>query len=65
MKKRRTSILILDKDDPQKELEFEVEFQLSLTSSERYEAMDKLVRDGIELLERYGYSNTPKIITRP
>lgn len=64
MKKRKTYILILDKDDPKKELEFEITFQLSLTSAERYEAMDRLVHDGLELLERHGYSNTPKIVTR-
>ncbi len=66
MKKRRTTqILILEKDDPKKELEFEIQFQLSLTSSERYEIMDRLVKDGLELMVQHGYSTTPKIITRP
>ena len=63
--KNKTHILILDHDDPPKELEFEIEFQLSLTAAERYEAMDRLVKDGLELLERHGYSKTPAIITRP
>lgn len=45
MKKHKTHIPILDRDDPQKELEFEIEFQLSLAPAERYEAMDRLVMD--------------------
>ena len=65
MKKNKTMILILDRDDPQKELEFEIKFELSLTEAERYEAMDRLVKDGLELIGRNGYSKTPAIITRP
>jgi hypothetical protein len=57
--------MILDKDDPKRELEFEIQFQLSLTPSERYEIMDRLVKDGLELMIQHGYSTTPKIVTRP
>lgn len=65
MKLRKTHILILDEDDPQKELEFEIKFQLSLTESERYEAMYRLCKDGLKILKTYGYSKTPKIVIRP
>ena len=61
---KKTHILILDKDDPKRELEFEIEFQLSLTVAERYEAMDRLVKDGLELIGQHGYSKTPPIVTR-
>lgn len=64
MGNKKTYILILDKDDPKRELEFEIEFQLSLTPAERYEAMDRLVNDGLELMARNGYSKTPAIVTR-
>jgi hypothetical protein len=63
-KKRKTFILVLDKDDPEKELEFELDFQLSLTAAERYEMMDRLVKDGLEFIQRNGYKNTPAIVTR-
>lgn len=65
MKLKKTQILILDKDDPKKELEFEIKFQLSLTESERYEAMYRLCKDGLKMLKTYGYSKTPKIVIRP
>ena len=64
MKKHKTHILILDKDDPEKELEFELDFQLSLTPAQRYEMMDRLVRDGLEMIKRYGYKTSPPIVTR-
>ena len=65
MSKQKTHILILDRDDPERELDFEIEFQLSLTEAERYEAMDRLVKDGLEFIGQHGYSKTPAIVTRP
>jgi hypothetical protein len=62
--KNKTAILILDGDDPGRELEFEIEFQLSLTVEERYEAMERLVETGLELIGRNGYSKTPAVVTR-
>ena len=58
-------MLSLEKDDPEKELEFEIQFQLSLTAEQRYEMMDRLVKDGLEFIARNGYSKTPAIVTRP
>lgn len=64
IRRGKTHILILDKDDPKKELEFEVKYQLSLSVKERYEIMDRLVKDGLELMKKRGYNPNPKIITR-
>ena len=64
-KKHKTHILILDDDDPEREMAFEIEFQLSLTAAERYEIMDSLVQDGLELASRHGHQNTPTIVARP
>jgi len=63
-KKRKTYILVLDGDDPERELEFELDFQLSLSAAERYEMMDRLVNDGLEFIQRNGYKNTPAILAR-
>lgn len=57
-------MLALENDDPEKERSFELEFQLSLTDQERYEIMDQLVKDGLEFVERNGYTDTPAIIAR-
>jgi hypothetical protein len=59
-----THILLLKNDDPYEELNFEIDFQLSLTPSQRYEIMDQLVKDGLEFEYKRGYKNTPKIVTR-
>ena len=64
MKKRKTYMLSLEKDDPKKEMEFEIEFQLSLTEKQRYEIMDRLVKEGLEFVRRNGYKNTPAIAAR-
>lgn len=60
-KKYKTHILVLDEDDPERELQFKIDYQLSLTAAERYEIMDRLVRDG---LRKYEHTKIPKIITR-
>jgi hypothetical protein len=65
IKRGGTHILLLDKDDPKKELEFEVQFQLSLSMKQRYEIMDRLVKDGLERMKKHGYKPTPTILTRP
>jgi hypothetical protein len=64
IRRGKTHILILDKDDPKKELEFEVRFQLSLSAKQRYEIMDRLVKDGLEMVKKRGYKTTPAIVTR-
>ena len=63
-KRHKTRILILDRDDPVRELDFEIDYQLSLTAEERYEIMNQLVNDGMELIKQHGYKNTPLFVTR-
>jgi hypothetical protein len=54
MKKHKTHILALDGDDPEKELDFEVKFQMSLTVQQRFTMMlerseelaERMIRDG-------------------
>lgn len=63
-KKHKTFMLVLDDDDPDKELEFNVEFQLSLTAQQRYKAMSKLVKANFAILRRRGYQEHPAIVVR-
>jgi hypothetical protein len=56
--------LILDKDDPKKELEFEVQFQLSLSVKQRYEIMDQLMKDRLKLIEKRGPIKGSMIVAR-
>ena len=64
MAKRKTHVLILDKDDPEREAEFEIEFMLSLTPAQRYRMMIRLVRSGLRLERKNERKRTPAIITR-
>jgi hypothetical protein len=64
-KKHKIFILALEKDDPEKELEFELDFQMSLTARQRYEIMDRLVKDGMEFMKRDGHKISTSIVTRP
>lgn len=64
MKKAKTYILQLDKDDHKKELEFEVAFNLSLTVEQRYKRMKKLVNLALKNVRKHDYPKTPKIISR-
>lgn len=58
-------ILKLSKDDPKKELEFELRFQLSLTTQQRFEMM--WGEDAISWLKfarEHEHTKTPLIIKR-
>lgn len=57
-------MLSLDHDDPEKELEFEVAFQLTLTEKQRYATMKKLVQQSLEVMKNDN-SKTPAIVSRP
>lgn len=62
---RGVPILKLTKDNPKKELEFEVNFQLSLTTGERFEMM--FGKDAMEFLKfarKHECFKTPLIIKR-
>lgn len=59
------SILKLAKDNPKKELEFEIKFQLSLTTAKRFEMM--FGRDALEFLKfarKHERFKTPVIVKR-
>ena len=64
MKKKKTYILSLEKDDPGKELEFEIIFQLSLTSSQRYKRMVNMFKQNKESINKNERQKTPAIISR-
>jgi len=64
MKKKKTYILSIEKDDPKKELEFEVAFQLSLTSSQRYKRMIKMFKQNMDSINKNERQKTPAIISR-
>lgn len=62
---RAMPILILDAHDPERELEFEIEHMLSLTSAERYQWMFARSREAVERMIRNGYLQTPQVVKRP
>lgn len=65
MRKYKTYILKLKKPNPQKELQFEIDFQLSLSTQERFEMMfqhSDLIK---EMLIRNGFRKPFEIIKRP
>jgi hypothetical protein len=64
MKKKKTYILSIKNDDPKKELEFEVAFQLSLSPSQRYKRMIKMFKQNTALVNKNERKKTPAIISR-
>lgn len=50
--------------DEEKEREFELMHQMSLTTQQRFEAMISLSIELIKLAIRHGYRKTPKIVKR-
>jgi len=64
MKKKKTHILSLENDDPEKELEFEIAFQLSLSSSQRYKRMIKMLKQNKSSINKNERKKTTVIISR-
>lgn len=62
--KPKTWILQLDHDDPEKELDFEVRWQLSLSKADRFRMMFDKSRMIRNMLETHGHSTPPQIIQR-
>ena len=60
-----SSILKLENDDQDRELEFEVEYQLSLTVEQRFRMMFQKSREMAEILVRNGHRKPFEIIKRP
>ena len=59
-----SSILKLENDDQDRELEFEVEYQLSLTVEQRFRMMFQKSREIAEILVRNGHRKPSEIIKR-
>lgn len=57
-------ILKLDDHDEEKEIEFELDYLLSLTLQDRFQLMFKKTRELIDLLERNGHRRPDQIIKR-
>lgn len=59
-------ILKLSKDDPKKELAFEVKFQLSLSIQQRFEMMwGRDAMSWLKFAREHEHTKTPLIIKRP
>jgi hypothetical protein len=58
-------ILKLENDDQDRELEFEVDYQLSLTVAQRFRMMFQKSREMAEILVRNGHRKPFEIIKRP
>jgi hypothetical protein len=57
-------ILKLDHDDEERELEFELEYQRSLTVQQRYEMLFKKMKEINQMLEKYGHRKPFEITKR-
>lgn len=62
MSKRK--ILKLDKDDPERELEFELDWLLSLDVQERFQLTFQKSKEMAEMLLRHGHREPLKIVKR-
>jgi hypothetical protein len=58
------SVLLLKKDDEQKEIEFELQYLLSLTVQERFQLMRRKSREMLALLEQNGHGKTAEVVKR-
>lgn len=57
-------ILKLEKDDDEKELDFEIAYQLSLTTEQRFEMMFKKSEEIAKILIENGHREPFKVIKR-
>lgn len=62
--KHKTHILKLKRDNPKKELQFEIDYQSSLTTKERFEMMFKRSNQLKEMLIKNGHRKPFEIIKR-
>ena len=63
-KKHKTHILVVDGDDSEKELEFELDFLSTLTTQERFQKMLDSTRQLQKLWARNGYRKPTSIVKR-
>ena len=60
----KMAVLKLTKHDEKKEIEFELDYLLSLTTKQRFEMMFRKSRQMARLLKRNGRRKTTKVIKR-
>ncbi len=58
------AILKLDRHNEDKEIEFELDYLTSLTTSQRFEMMFRKTREMLRLLKKDGLRTTTEIIKR-
>ena len=61
---RMSPILKINSENPDKELDFELEYQLSLSVQQRFEMMFEKSRQIAQILIDNGHRKTPAIIKR-
>ena len=61
-RRKKTRILLVKGDQPKLELEFELDFQASLTTKQRFEMMFIRSNQIKEMLIRHGYRKPVEII---
>lgn len=59
-----TPILKTTRDDEDRELDFELDYQLSLTTEQRFSMMFKKSREEREVLIRHGHRKPAEIVKR-
>lgn len=57
-------ILKIDKDDEEKEIDFEIDYQLSLDADQRFRMMFQKSRELAMMLEKNGHRRPSEIIKR-
>jgi len=63
-KEKNMAVLKLDKHDEKKEVKFELDYLMSLTTRQRFEMMSKKTREILSLLKRNGNRKTTQITKR-
>jgi hypothetical protein len=58
------AVLKLSKHDENREIEFELDYLMSLTTKQRFEMMFEKSRQMASLLRRNGRRKTPKVVKR-
>ncbi|MCD6175438.1 MAG: hypothetical protein J7K65_06710 [Planctomycetes bacterium] len=58
------AVLKLEKDDEQREIEFELDYLTSLTTRQRFEMMAQKSREMILLLKQNGHRKSTQVIKR-
>jgi len=61
---KNQEILVLDKHDEDKEIEFELNYLATLTTNERISLMENKSKELKSILKKNGHRKTPQVIKR-